>query len=231
MFSTKSSIISLLRGNVSKTPGVSWNVTRGQIIVVTKATCNSSFMGKIKPNVNSSGSGVTNFGSVTRSIDTPPKSSCVTNFGSVTRSICTPPKSSFGSVTSSGSVTRSIYTPPKSNERVTFGLGQNNASGVPRAKSKVVDLVTRLVVYSFVFGGGYLAFKTYQRKQRLKDSVDEFLPPLKYVKAKLPLVKFKGCVLSEETVMTGLMERIKNMETRPDDIFVASFPKSGKVSI
>ena len=28
--------------------------------------------------------------------------------------------------------------------------------------------------------------------------------------------------------MNGTMEKIENLETRPTDIFVASFPKSGK---
>ncbi len=45
--------------------------------------------------------------------------------------------------------------------------------------------------------------------------------------ANLPLVRYCGCVLSEDMVLSGLMEKIESFELRPDDIVVASFPKSG----
>ena len=45
--------------------------------------------------------------------------------------------------------------------------------------------------------------------------------------AGLNLCEYKGCVVSEEAVTTGLMEKISNLEVQDEDVFVASFPKSG----
>ena len=40
-------------------------------------------------------------------------------------------------------------------------------------------------------------------------------------------VSYQGCVLSEEMVMSGLMEKIQNFKARSGDVIVSSFPKSG----
>ena len=48
-----------------------------------------------------------------------------------------------------------------------------------------------------------------------------------FVFSGLNLCEYKGCVVSEEAVTTGLMEKICNLEVQDEDVFVASFPKSG----
>ena len=40
-------------------------------------------------------------------------------------------------------------------------------------------------------------------------------------------VSYRGCILSEEMVRSGTMEKIMSFKARPGDVFVASFPKSG----
>ena len=57
----------------------------------------------------------------------------------------------------------------------------------------------------------------------------ETLPPDRHVKASLPLVRCSegGFVLPESFVMSGLLERVAEFETREDDVIVAGFPRSG----
>ena len=56
----------------------------------------------------------------------------------------------------------------------------------------------------------------------------ETLPPDRHVKASLPLVRCEGFVLPESFVMSGLLERVAEFETREDDVIVAGFPRSGE---
>ena len=43
----------------------------------------------------------------------------------------------------------------------------------------------------------------------------------KYVKGNLDLVRYHGCVLAEEMVLSGLMEQVERFEARDDDVIVA----------
>ena len=60
-----------------------------------------------------------------------------------------------------------------------------------------------------------------------RDSCGDPLPKDKFVKGDLPLVRYMGFVLPESFVMSGLMERVAEFETRPDDLIIAGFPRSG----
>ena len=63
-----------------------------------------------------------------------------------------------------------------------------------------------------------------------RDLCGEPLPQDRHIKVALPLVRYEGFVLPESFVMSGLMERVAEFETRPDDLIVAGFPRSGGIS-
>ena len=60
-----------------------------------------------------------------------------------------------------------------------------------------------------------------------RDSCGDPLPKDRFISGDLPLVRYGGFVLPESFVMSGLMESVAEFETRPDDLIVAGFPRSG----
>jgi hypothetical protein len=75
----------------------------------------------------------------------------------------------------------------------------------------------------------YLTYKGYKKKQANKElALNKVETDGNYKLTNgLNLCAYKGCVVSEDSVVSGLMETIANFQVQDEDIFVASFPKSG----
>ena len=78
--------------------------------------------------------------------------------------------------------------------------------------------------------GGVAAYLYVKERRRVRDLESECLAlprDRNYQSSYLQLVQFRGCVLNKDTVTSGTMKKVEELEVRPTDVFVASFPKSG----
>ena len=80
-----------------------------------------------------------------------------------------------------------------------------------------------LAIASFL-GIAYYAFQNKKAKRALIDRVET---DGQFKASAFKLTNYKGYVVSEDSVMSGTLEKVSQMQVQNEDIFVASFPKSG----
>lgn len=93
-------------------------------------------------------------------------------------------------------------------------------------QGKFMTLTSAGLTVCILFGG----YKFYLKNQLVERRRSECEPVELDDNFKAPgfkLVRYKNCVLSDDMVMSGLMEDVARFQARPEDIFVASYPKSG----
>lgn len=73
----------------------------------------------------------------------------------------------------------------------------------------------------------YYGYTKWEKRSERKKLVTKKVETDGNYKFGLNLCEYKGCVVSTDSVASGLMEDIANFEVQDQDIFVASFPKSG----
>ena len=83
--------------------------------------------------------------------------------------------------------------------------------------------LSSLAIGSF-FGIAYFAFQNKKAKRALIDRVET---DGQFKASAFKLTNYKGYVVSEDSVMSGTLEKVSQMQVQNEDIFVASFPKSG----
>lgn len=83
--------------------------------------------------------------------------------------------------------------------------------------------ITTGIITFAAYKGGKGFYKAYQRTQACIDIKTDG----NYNAKSLKLVRYGNCNLAELQVKSGLMEKIADFEVQNEDIFVASFPKSG----
>ena len=83
--------------------------------------------------------------------------------------------------------------------------------------------LSSLAIGSF-FGIAYFAFQNKKTKRALIDRVET---DGQFKASAFKLTNYKGYVVSEDSVMSGTLEKVSQMKVQNEDIFVASFPKSG----
>jgi hypothetical protein len=107
--------------------------------------------------------------------------------------------------------------------------GNMSISQAPMARSKLGTYLSNLIMGTLVAGGAWLGLNKYRTMVARRELCGDPLPKDRHVQADLTLVRYRNCILPEWFVMKGTMEKIATFETRPDDVIVASFPKSGSM--
>lgn len=97
--------------------------------------------------------------------------------------------------------------------------------------SKAVNYICAAVFASFLAAFVALRRRHDERKSELRKLFHTLPEDPQMRDAKARFVRYlpdgDGCVLSEDMVMSGTMEKVERFAARPEDVVVASFPKSG----
>ena len=72
-----------------------------------------------------------------------------------------------------------------------------------------------------------VAYYAYQRKSEQYANLEPIETDPQFKASAFKLAKYKGYVVSQESVLSGVLEKISQMKVQKQDVFVASFPKSG----
>ncbi len=93
-------------------------------------------------------------------------------------------------------------------------------------KIELASRIASLILTSGVVFVLYSVYKRYMRRQEFQAQCTD-TPQIK--NAEVSLVRYKDCVLPESFVMSGMMAELEALETRPGDVLVAGFPRSGSI--
>ena len=111
-------------------------------------------------------------------------------------------------------------------ERIKVNV-ESEESPQSKRLTQVVNISVAVFVYSLFGLVLYFVYVKIRNRRRRQALIEEYLPDSRYIHADLPLVRYKGCVLSKDIIINGVMENIEKFQLRSDDVIVASFPKSG----
>lgn len=94
-------------------------------------------------------------------------------------------------------------------------------------KNKFITAIINSTILLVIGCGASLFYQKYQQKAKRLGKIDRVISPSPCFKAPLKLVMYRNTVVTEEMVLDGTVEKVEAFETRPTDIFLTSFPKSG----
>lgn len=119
----------------------------------------------------------------------------------------------------------------KNNQQGYFSFTRNFTSQTQDATLDKLRLIKRIFAISLFTGIFGLAWSAKKRKgNRLKDLLEDCqrLPVDESLyKGNMSMYRYKGYVFPGKLILSGVFKELPHFEFRPDDIIVASYPKTG----